>query len=119
MAVPPVLVVSMTFEPPTITILGPILETTVTKLSHQLPLLCTLSCGGRRKLPVFEKVDTPIRHWRLVLNGMIAEIPSKMGLMLALLDALEEEGDWGFHDTHAVTTDFEEAYQFFFTKKSR
>jgi hypothetical protein len=55
----------------------------------------------------------------LELRGLIAEIPAKMALMLAFFDALEEEGGWGFHDGHAVTTDFEETHKFFFTRKSR
>lgn len=118
MAVPPVLIVSMTFEPPAISILGPIQETTIKKLNDQLPNLCTLAVGRRRSYD-FVRKESPFPHWYVELKGMIAEIPSKMALMLAILDALEEEGGWGFHDTHAVMTDFEEAHKFFFTRKSR
>jgi hypothetical protein len=119
MAVPAVLVVSMTFEPPVIDILGPIQETTITKLNDQLPLVCTNSSRGRKRPEGFVRRDAPHPHWHMELRGMIAEIPAKMAMILAILDALEEEGGWGFHDGHSVTMDFEEAHKFFFMRKSR
>lgn len=119
MAVPPVLVVSLTFDPPTVDILGPIQETTISKLNDQLPLLCTNSCRGRRRPEGFTRRDTPQPHWHMELRGMIAEIPAKMAILVAILDALEEEGGWGFHDGHALTYEFEEAHTLFFMRKSR
>lgn len=119
MAVPAVLVVSMTFEPPTISILGPIQESTIAKLGDQLPNLCTNSYGGRRPNPTFVRMESPTPHWTISMRGLVAEIPAKMAISLAILDALEEEGGWGFHGTHALTTDFEETHKLFFMRKSR
>lgn len=119
MAVPAVLVVSMTFDPPTFAFFGPVQDVTIAKLNEQLPYLCTNSSSGRRKPEGFVRQDSPSPHWFMELRGLIAEIPAKMALMLAVLDAIEEEGGWGFHDAHALTSDFEESHKFFFMRKSR
>jgi hypothetical protein len=119
MAVPPVLIVSLVFDPPVIAFFGPIQETTIKRLNGQLPFL-TYNAGSRRKnQPVFEFNAQPAPHWTLELRGQTTDVPSQMAIEIAILDALEEEGGWGLHDCHAVTMDFEESHKLFFVKKSR
>ena len=119
MAVPPVLVVNMLFDPPVVEILGPVHDATIAKLNDFLPHLTLNSTQGRRAPAKFEKVAEPVSHWRIELRGAISNDPSRMAFMLALLDCLDEEGGWSMHDTHGSNTEFQEAHTFFFVKKSR
>ncbi len=54
MAVAPALVVNFSFNPPVVSLAGPVAESTVAKLSDQLPRLTTNSVRGRRAPPSFE-----------------------------------------------------------------
>jgi hypothetical protein len=119
MAVPPVLVVNMTFDPPTVKILGQVHDATIAKLNDFLPHLTLNSTQGRRAPPKFERLTDPTPHWAIELRGAISNDPSRMAFMLAVLDCLDEEGGWSMHDTHGSNTEFEESHSFFFVKKSR
>lgn len=119
MAVPPVLVVSMTFDPPAITIVGSIQDATIAKLNDFLPHLTHNSTQGRRPPGKFERLVEPIPHWAVELRGAISNDQCRMAIMLAMLDCLEEEGGWSLHDTCGCNTEFEENHKFFFVKKSR
>ena len=119
MAVPPVLVVTMTFDPPVIQLVGPVPEATIAKLNDYLPHLTLNSALGRKSLPKFVRATEPVPHWVMELLGLISDDPSKMAMMLAVLDGLEEEGGWSMHDAHSSNNEFEEVHKFFFVKKSR
>lgn len=119
MAVAPALVVSIAFEPPQISIVGPIQESTIHKLNELLPHLATNSCQGRRAPPAFVQGALPIPHWSIELRNQLADETAKLSMMVAILDCLEDEGGWSMRDTHSLTYDYDEGYQFFFTKKSR
>lgn len=118
MAVAPVLVVSVTFNPPDISIVGPIQESTVTKLNAVLPNLTSISCKGRRDPPQLEFKETPVPHWQVELRGLLSDELSKLSILLSLLDCLEDEGGWGMRDCHALTFEDCEAHKMFFTKKN-
>lgn len=119
MAVPPALVVNFSFNPPLVSIAGPVKESTISKLSELLPQLSTNSCHGRRSPPVFVPHDIPVRHYILDMASLMSNEPSKMAMMLAVLDCLEDEGCWTMRDCHATLYDYVEHHTFFFTMKSR
>jgi hypothetical protein len=119
MAVAPVLVVNFSFNPPVVSIAGPILESTIGKLSDHLPHLSTISARGRKPPPSFEFRESPQPHWYLEMPTLLADELSQLSIMLAVLDCLEDEGGWGMHDTHATTGDYIDHYTFFFTKKTQ
>lgn len=120
MAVAPALVVNFSFNPPVVSIVGPILESTVGKLSDHIPQLSTVSPHGRKQTPEFEFREGPgAPHWVLEMPTLFANEVSQLSIMLAVLDCLEDEGGWGMHDTHACTGDYVDNYTFFFTKKTQ
>lgn len=119
MAVAPALIVSMVFDPPRISIVGPVQESTIMKLNELLPNLTTISSAGRRAPPSFKRVEAQIPTWDVELRNLLSDEVSKLAIMVAVLDCLEDEGGWSMRDTHALTHDYDEAYKFFFTKKSR
>jgi hypothetical protein len=119
MAVAPALVVNFSFNPPVVSLSGPVLESTVAKLSEQLPRLTTNSVKGRKAPPTFRHVTQPHPHWLLEMEALIADELSQLSIINAVLDCLEDEGGWGMHDTLAYTTDYVDHFTFFFTKKSQ
>ena len=118
MAVAPVLVVSFVFDPPTISLVGQLQENTVAKLNELIPNLTSISAQGRRKPPTFEPKEEPIKHWTVQLRNLVTDEVSRLAIMVAVLDALENEGGWSMRDTHGITHDDEEEYTMFFTKKN-
>ena len=119
MAVAPALVAVFTFNPPVVSVSGPIAESTVAKLGEQLPRLTTNSVRGRKTPPTFQHVAEPHPHWVLEMPTLVSDELSQMTMMLALLDCLEDEGGWSMRDTHAITGDYVDSYTFMFTKKTR
>ena len=119
MAVAPALVVNFSFNPPVISIAGPVLESTVAKLSDQLPKLTTNSVRGRRDPPTFAHVATPQPHWLMELPSLFSDELSQLTMILAVLDCLEDEGGWGMRDTLASSADYIDNYTFFFQKNTQ
>ena len=111
------LIVNMTFNPPYITIIGPVKDNTVQKLNTVLPLSCTSTQTGKVKF-AFERKDTP-PHWAGELRASYAnEEVGQSLLTLALLDALEEEGGWKLKGSNATNHDVDKVtYKFFFVRK--
>jgi hypothetical protein len=118
MAVPPGLVVNFSFNPPVISIAGPVQESTIAKLNELLPRLATNSVRGRRSPPRFTAQTEPAPHVLLDMGTLVADETAQMLMMLSLLDCLEDEGGWGMRDSHAAAYDYQNHYTFMFTKKS-
>ena len=110
------LIVNMTFNPPFITIIGPIKETTIQKLNVELPLVCTTVATQKLKF-AFTRIDEP-PHWAGELRTSFAnEEIGQSKLVLGLLDALEEEGGWKLKGSNATNHDVDKAtYKFFFVR---
>lgn len=119
MAVAPALVVTFTFNPPVVNITGPIAESSVAKLSEQLPRLTTNNVRGRRSPPKFEFSPEPAPHWTLEMPTLVSDELSQLSIILAVLDCLEDEGGWSMRDTHANSQDYQDSFTFLFTKKTR
>ncbi len=110
------LIVNMTFNPPLITIIGAIKDTTIQKLNTVLPTACTSTFTGKTKF-AFEHYDSP-PHWAGVLPASYAnEEVGQSQLVLSLLDALEEEGGWKLKGSNATNHDVDKVtYKFFFIR---
>lgn len=119
MAVPPALIVSMTFNPPDVSIVGPIAESTILKLNELLPQLSSLSPLGRKVTPLFEFHEKPLPHWTLYMKHLVFDEKCQMAAMLTILDCIEHEGCWSMRNSHANAFSDMDTYKFFFTKKSR
>mmetsp|Transcript_118583 Transcript_118583/g.166729 ORF Transcript_118583/g.166729 Transcript_118583/m.166729 type:complete len:120 (+) Transcript_118583:45-404(+) len=118
MAIPANLIVNLSFNPPEIKIIGPIKETTVAKLGATLQSVCTSSPGQNSDKNKFKKVESPA-HWECMLPAAYAnEEMGQSGIMLTILDALEEEGDWKLKASNAINHDETKVtYKFFFVHK--
>jgi hypothetical protein len=110
------LIVNMTFNPPFITIVGPIKETTVQKLNTELPNACTTVTTSKTKF-AFERKDSP-PHWYGELRTSFAnEEVGQSRVVLALLDALESEGGWKLKGSNATNHDIDKVtLKFFFVR---
>lgn len=118
MAVAPVLVVSFVFDPPQIAVVGQLQESTIAKLNDILPNLASINCHGRRKVEQFQVSESPLKHWTVQFRTLVTEEPARIAIMLAVLDALDNEGGWTMRDSTGITHDDEEEYHMFFTKKN-
>ena len=116
------LIVNFTFNPPLIHIIGPVRETTVQKLNSVLPDVCTSTQTANPKNKfAFTKVERShgMTLWRGALEHSFAnEEVGQSRLVLALLDAMEEEGDWKLKGSNATCHDVDKVtYKFFFVRK--
>ena len=92
---PPNLVVMMSFNPPVITLIGPIKEKTVEHLNVLLPSVCTTSKEGRRPPPTFQRrisQASEIPYWQVELRGQYCDQVGVSFLFSSLFDCLDEEG---------------------------
>ena len=119
MAVAPALVVNLSFNPPVVSLSGPVAESTVAKLGEQLPRLTTNSVRGRRSPPTFQFKTEPHPHWVLEMPTLFSDELSQMAIFVAVLDVLEDEGGWSMRDCHAVNSDYVDNHTLLFTKKTR
>ena len=112
------LIVNLTFNPPYITIVGPIKETTVQKLNQELPLVCTTVATNKTKF-AFQRKEEPLPHWFGQLRTSFAdEEVGQSRITLTLLDSLEEEGGWKLKGSNATNHDIDKVtHKFFFVKK--
>lgn len=110
------LIVNMTFNPPFITIVGPIKETTIQKLNTELPTVCTTVATQKTKF-AFVREDHP-PHWRGELRTSFAnEEVGQSRIVQVLLDALEEEGGWKLKASNATNHDVDKVtIKFFFVR---
>ena len=120
MSIPANLIVNITFNPPLVRIIGPVKDTTISKLEQVIPQVCT-SAPGQKSQIKFVKSES---HWEGELPSQYCnEEMGQSQVMLCILDALEDEANWklkgitGFtsnginHDTYKST------YKFFFVQK--
>jgi len=110
------LIVNMTFNPPYITIVGPIKDPTIQKLNQELPAACTSVCTANTKFQLQRKDEPP--HWYGELRTSFAnEEVGQSRLVLTLLDALEAEGGWKLKGSNATNHDVDKVtLKFFFVK---
>jgi len=112
----PNLILNVTVNPPQISIIGPVKETTVQKLNTILPNCCTSAVGQKTKLEFVRREQPP--HWHSQLpTSYVNEEMGQSQIFLALMDALEEEGQWILKGTNATNhDDTKVTYKFFFMK---
>lgn len=115
------LIVNFTFNPPVIFIVGPVRDTTVQKLNAILPEVCTSTQTSNPKNKFeFTRVERPGGSvWRGQLEHSFAnEEVGQSRLVLALMDSMEEEGDWKLKGSNAICHDVDKVtYKFFFVRK--
>ncbi len=119
------LIVNFTFNPPLITIIGPVRDITVQKLNAILPEVCTSTQTANPKNKFsFVKVErgaasAAMSLWKGALEHSFAnEEVGQSRLILALLDSMEEEGDWKLKGSNATCHDVDKVtYKFFFVRK--
>lgn len=117
------LVINMSFNPPTIDVLGPIKESTVDRLNEVIPTSTTSTRSIRNEPPKFEYLANP-DHWHIKLDGQFCDTDGVSRMIVLLLDALEEEGDWTLvssqtsnqRNNTAMQQEFVENYKLFFIK---
>eukprot|EP00995_Heteronema_vittatum_P007445 NODE_2594_length_767_cov_464.675487_g1816_i0.p1 GENE.NODE_2594_length_767_cov_464.675487_g1816_i0~~NODE_2594_length_767_cov_464.675487_g1816_i0.p1 ORF type:complete len:119 (-),score=24.04 NODE_2594_length_767_cov_464.675487_g1816_i0:348-704(-) len=114
MAIPPNLIVNLTFNPPEICIIGPVRETTVSALALKLPQVCSSSAGQRTSLQFTREESPP--HWYAKLPSQYCnEEMGQSQIMLTILDSLEHEGKWKLKGSNAMNHDTTKVtYKFFF-----
>eukprot|EP01012_Entosiphon_sulcatum_P021940 TRINITY_DN26813_c0_g1_i1.p1 TRINITY_DN26813_c0_g1~~TRINITY_DN26813_c0_g1_i1.p1 ORF type:complete len:122 (+),score=35.81 TRINITY_DN26813_c0_g1_i1:71-436(+) len=120
MAAPPNLVVVMTFNPPIVKIIGPVQAETISKLEEAFPASCTTDPRGRKppaKFEYREGAEPQPPHWSINLYGNFCDNLGQMQLMLAMFEALEEEGDWTLKESSAIQLPEHDVHRFYFTKK--
>jgi hypothetical protein len=111
------LIVNLTVNPPYLTIVGPVKDTTIQKLNASLPAATTSVCTAKTKFAFQRKDDPP--HWYGELKTAYAnEEVGQSALVLTLLDALEEEGGWKLKGSNATNHDVDKVtYKFFFVRR--
>jgi hypothetical protein len=106
MAGPSTLMINLRFNPPEIEMLGPVLESTVLKLSALLPRMTSLShARARKELPMFQLAGPPDRpaHWRLEMPWSVAHEVAQMQMTHAIIECVDEEGVWDMRDSTSFT----------------
>lgn len=113
------LIVNLTFNPPLIHVLGPVRDATIQKLNAIMPEVCTSTqTNNARNAFQFTRKERP-PCWEGKLDHSFAnEEVGQSRLVLSVLDALEEEGDWKLKGSTAQTHDVDKVtYMFFFVRK--
>lgn len=117
------LVINMSYNPPTIDIMGPIKESTIDHLNEVIPTSTSSTRSIRSDPPKFEYLANP-DHWHIKLDGQFCDVDGISRMIVLLLDALEEEGDWTLVSSQAsserndspIQQQFVENYKLFFLK---
>ncbi|KAF8282481.1 hypothetical protein C3747_226g19c [Trypanosoma cruzi] len=110
------LIINVTCNPPVISILGPVKESTIEKLNDVLPGACTTTNTGKVHFAFVRKEEPP--HWYGELQTHFAsEDIGQSQLFVSLLDAVEEEGMWKLCGSNANVHDYDKAtHKFFFVR---
>ena len=110
------LIVNMTFNPPFLSIVGPIKENTVLTLNTLLPQVTTTTSTAKTKFTFQRRDDPPCWYGELPCSFANEEV-GQTRLTLALLDALEEEGGWKLKGSNATNHDIDKVtYKYFFVR---
>ena len=113
------LIVNLTFNPPLINIIGPVRDATVQKLNAILPEVCTSTqtANPKNKFAFVRRERPPCWQGQLASSFANEEV-GQSRLVLALLDCMEEEGDWKLKGSNAQCHDVDKVtYKFFFVRK--
>jgi len=110
------LIINITYNPPFISIIGPIKENTVQKLNSVLPTMCTTTHTAKVKFAL-QRVDNP-PHWYGELRTHFAnEEVGQAQMFVTIMDALEEEGGWKLKGSNAINHDVDKVtYKFIFVR---
>ncbi|ORC92762.1 putative mitochondrial paraflagellar rod component, putative (PFC16) [Trypanosoma theileri] len=111
-----ILIINVTCNPPSISIIGPVKESTIEKLNEVLPGSCTTTNTGKVPFGFVRREEPP--HWYGELHTQFAsEDIGQSQLFIALLDAIEEEGGWRLCGCNALNHDFEKVtHKLFFVR---
>eukprot|EP00758_Cryptobia_borreli_P018367 Tbor_TRINITY_DN6775_c0_g1::TRINITY_DN6775_c0_g1_i1::g.15358::m.15358 len=114
----PNLVVSCTFNPPVVTIIGSNLrEETIHKLEQRLPTVTSTAASPKRDLaPVFVLHKDP-DYWRMDLGQQFCDHLGRSMIYLMIIEALEGE-DWKLRATNCMVhhDTQKDTNKFFFTR---
>lgn len=113
----PNLIVSCTFNPPTIKLMGATLrEETVHKLELRLPSACSTSSSTSREPPKFVFVKEPA-HWHMEIPQQFCDHLGRSLIYLAIIEALEAE-DWKLRASNCMThyDTLKDTSKFFFSR---
>eukprot|EP00756_Hemistasia_phaeocysticola_P032531 Hpha_TRINITY_DN16411_c2_g9::TRINITY_DN16411_c2_g9_i1::g.161681::m.161681 len=151
----PTLILSFAFNPPEVSIIGPLREGTVEALSDVLPRAFTTTTSrelfGKGTVPKFVKRRVgdensgslasnalpdemarglyttadgePATYWYMSTDAHFCSDQTGQSMVfLTILDALEREGSWRLHDTHAAYLPlsgggYKAYHKFFFNKR--
>eukprot|EP00796_Vickermania_ingenoplastis_P004523 gene4523-3310_t len=117
------LIINLSFNCPEISIMGPIKESTIDRLNEVLPSATNSTRSVRGETPQFQFLSNP-DHWYIKLEGQFCDTTGVSRLMVILLNALEEEGDWTLvssqaaneRSSGAIQQEFVEHYKLVFVK---
>jgi len=155
-AASPTLILNFAFNPPEVSIIGPLREGTVEALSDVLPRAFTTTSSrelfGKGTVPKFVKrrvgdensgslasnalpaemergmaclsaTGEPATYWYMSTDAHFCSDQTGQSMVfLTILDALEREGSWRLHDTHAAYLPlsgggYKAYHKFFFNKR--
>ena len=113
------LIVNLTFNPPLVNILGPVRDATIAKLTAVLPEVCTSTqTSTARHTFAFVRRERPPCWSGQLTSSFANEEVGQSRVILSILDALEEEGDWKLKGSNATCHDVDKVtYKFFFVRK--
>ena len=110
------LIINVTCNPPTFSIVGPIKENTVQKLNSVLPTVCTTTNTAKTQFQLVRK-ENPPHYWGELRTHFINEEVGQAQIFVSLLDALEDEGGWKLKGSNATNHDVDKVtYKFFFVR---
>lgn len=113
----PNLIVSCTFNPPTVTLLGSTLrEETVHKLEQRLPTVTSTHQSPSKEPPKFVFYKDPA-HWKIELGQQFCDHLGRSMIYLTLVECLEAE-DWKLRATNCMShyDNGKDTSKFFFTR---
>lgn len=113
----PNLCVSVTFNPPVVTLVGATLrEETVHKLEQRLPSATSTTPSASKEPPKFVFHKDP-DHWSIDLGQQFCDHLGRSAIYLALIECLEAE-DWKLRATNAMNhyDNGKDTNKFFFSR---
>eukprot|EP01063_Lacrimia_lanifica_P036407 TRINITY_DN7219_c0_g1_i2.p1 TRINITY_DN7219_c0_g1~~TRINITY_DN7219_c0_g1_i2.p1 ORF type:complete len:1589 (+),score=335.25 TRINITY_DN7219_c0_g1_i2:146-4912(+) len=97
-------VVSVSFNPPVLKVVGAVEQSTIEALSKQLLTSCPYLAHGRRPMrtPVLTFYAVPKPHWSVTYPHVHLDQTLQSVVFLALLDTLTALGGWELRDSHVT-----------------
>ena len=98
----PNLIVTCTFNPPVVKLMGSTLrEETIHKLEQRLPTVTSTSMGSQRDPPKFVFVKDPA-HWSIEIGQQFCDHLGRSMIYLSIIECLEAE-DWKLRATNCMS----------------